>query len=1228
MPTPLAPEPSERPSSSPKAPTPSEHGLTPPADNSSPPTVIRSLPSAESDESKPTIISSARKPLTPDLQHAASLIGRQLAHFKLLESVGVGGMAAVIKAEDLDLGRTVALKILPPDMATDPENISRFKQEGRAAARLDHENIARVYYCGEDQGLHFISFEFVEGDNLRICMEKFGGILPLAQSLHYLIQVTAGLSHAASRSVVHRDIKPSNIVITPEGKAKIVDMGLARNLDARTSNGQLTQSGVTLGTFDYISPEQALEPRTADCRSDIYSLGCTFYHVMAGRPPVPDGTAAKKLHCHQHVPPLDPRELNPDLPDELAAILSKMMAKDLTQRYQHPDHLMQHLLAVAERLNLPIGHYPKNENGHLYTDRPMPVPPTIPSSWIAVAVVVLIVGLYAITGGWNSSVQPLDSTPFWLTDKPTSENISPPEAKTAVPSTDGEATVRTHGPQEAQSTGELVSLLRQGASQIKLRPGKVYDLTRLPRDGTELPNAVFEGSELTLECERVIDPPTVRLLACPPSGRKPRLGSLTIRGPLDGSAAKVRLNGIRFEVVANEADAGQVGIEFINVEQLDVEQCAFVPTSRKGKFDEGPAALAIQQLATKENTPEARFDRCWFAPGYTGIKLFSGEAGQSLRATECAFGPMRSAVEVQAAASANENRRVADLHFESCSVLMAGGSVVEIGHNVPCRVTAGWCLFSNPESPDPESPNCYLVRQIGTLASETQWEGAKSSDASGVEMPNGYDKVLAYANGKSTFSYEDCKRLQIPIEDAHARQLSKHPWAEERPIKRLSDYPRQVKQALALDLKQEILRLAPDKNRNLLGTKHLPGARLYDLFPLESPAPEIRVAANIKIWQPELSTDVTAAPNVYRSLVKAIDDLKKGDVLLIRHDGPLEISPVEFRKGDTDITIRPDEDCQPVLIAKAPTLKKDAALFKLYGGQLVLENLQFRLKADRAPAIVSLPGGGQCTIKGCIATLEEGDELAVVALADPRGEMMMGGGAPEKWPTPRISFENTFVRGSGRLLSVLASRPFELKMKGCLVVLDGSLAVVEPSNAEHIENLQCEITLDRVTTFLTKSLLSERGIEKRSESKALGLTPVQIQATRSLFVPASEQATLINFERLDSIEQAESMLQWKNAQFNIYGFKADQNMLTVSLEDTDPPTRPERTPINVCLAKWHEREASSGEVNFAVIPASKRFDGSKPSDFEIKSIAPALKGADFRDFGAPVELLRKVSIED
>ncbi len=258
-------------------------------------------------------------------------------------------------------------------MAQDPPGnrpLAASTRRPRSAARLDHENVARVFFCGADQGLQFIAFEFVEGDNLRTILERRGR-LPLAEALHYILQVAAGLAHAAQRGVVHRDIKPSNIIITPTGRAKLVDMGLARSLE-RQGEKDLTQSGVTLGTFDYISPEQALEPREADVRSDIYSLGCTLYHVLTEAIRlVPEGTAAKKLHHHQHVKPRDPREVVPGLPDEAAVILDRMMAKRPQDRYQSPEQLVHHLLLAARKLGGP-NNVPE---GVLTVEAALPPPP-------------------------------------------------------------------------------------------------------------------------------------------------------------------------------------------------------------------------------------------------------------------------------------------------------------------------------------------------------------------------------------------------------------------------------------------------------------------------------------------------------------------------------------------------------------------------------------------------------------------------------------------------------------------------------------------------------------------------------------------------------------------------------------------------------------------------------------------------------------------------------------
>lgn len=284
---------------------------------------------------------------------ATQLAGERLNHFQLLEYVGGGGMGAVFRALDTMLNREVALKVLSRDQGADDETRRRFQNEAQSAARLDHENIARVYYVGEDRGLNYIVFEFIEGTNLRDLVERKGP-LPLPEALSYTLQIVHALSHAASRDVVHRDIKPSNVIITSDGRAKLVDMGLARLHHAHPNGEDLTASGVTLGTFDYISPEQARDPRSADVRSDIYSLGCTLYYMLTGRPPFPEGTVLQKLLQHNSDAPPDPREFDPALPAGVSLLVAKMLAKDPLKRYQRPDELVADILALAEQTGFPL----------------------------------------------------------------------------------------------------------------------------------------------------------------------------------------------------------------------------------------------------------------------------------------------------------------------------------------------------------------------------------------------------------------------------------------------------------------------------------------------------------------------------------------------------------------------------------------------------------------------------------------------------------------------------------------------------------------------------------------------------------------------------------------------------------------------------------------------------------------------------------------------------------
>ena len=565
-----------------------------------------------------------------------SIAGRRLGHFELIEAIGAGGMAAVLKARDLELGRIVALKILPPEAARDPESVNRFKQEARAAAKLDHDNVARVYFCGEDQGLHFIAFEFVEGDNLRVLIDRRGP-LTAAECVPYMMQVAAGLNHAAERGVVHRDIKPSNILITPDGRAKIVDMGLARYLGSEAVNGGVTQSGVTLGTFDYISPEQALDPRRADVRSDIYSLGCTFYHALTGRPPVPEGTAARKLRAHQNDEPLDPRELNPAIPDELAAILAHMMAKVPADRYQTPTDLIAHLKGLAERLKLrtdPLAHDSATRSVPAEL-RLLPEAPRVRPWWVlAIAAIALAVVAFVVATS-NPGPAPGPPGPDQTAKSKTPD--VPFDQKGPLPDTNRVPTGTV------TTVPELVKRLadpRTTKVQVQLAP-VTFDLSKEPQA------VVFRGPEL-------------ELLGAPGGGTKLILtashtpgapGSLTL------DAGTVAVRNIWFDLKADpditDADGPNlalVGLRLDEAREVSLTDCVFAATDEKLKSHAPRSVVVTRPAANPDAQPRERFDvrGCLFAPS-AGAGLVA-PAGMPVHLTDCGFAPHAAAVLVEAPA--------------------------------------------------------------------------------------------------------------------------------------------------------------------------------------------------------------------------------------------------------------------------------------------------------------------------------------------------------------------------------------------------------------------------------------------------------------------------------------------------------------------------------------------------------------------------------------------------
>jgi serine/threonine-protein kinase len=252
-----------------------------------------------------------------------------IGEFHLIRRLGKGGMAEVWLAEQSSLKRHVALKLLRRDMTEDPTYVKRFQTEAKASAGLNHPNVVQVYTVGQEDGQHYIAQEYVQGQTLRNLLQKKGPLSATA-ALHIIRQVAAGLQAAAERGIVHRDIKPENIMITRKGEVKVADFGLAQ----QTHGDQLhlTQEGVTMGTPLYMSPEQ-VKGRKLDHRSDVYSLGVTCYHMLAGRPPFEGATAVTVAVQHLNDEPEPLASIRSDLPPQLCEMVERMMAKNPADRY-------------------------------------------------------------------------------------------------------------------------------------------------------------------------------------------------------------------------------------------------------------------------------------------------------------------------------------------------------------------------------------------------------------------------------------------------------------------------------------------------------------------------------------------------------------------------------------------------------------------------------------------------------------------------------------------------------------------------------------------------------------------------------------------------------------------------------------------------------------------------------------------------------------------------------
>ncbi len=384
--------------------------------------------------------------------------------YEIISLIGKGGMGDVYKAKHRMMERAVALKIINRELVRESDAVDRFHREVKTAARLSHPNIVTAYDAEQAGDVHFLVMEYVFGVDLAHTVKNHGA-LSIAEACDYVRQAAIGLQYAHEMGMVHRDIKPHNLMVTADGTVKILDFGLASlapealsDADTVQARSDLTAAGSIMGTPDFISPEQAGDPHAADIRSDIYSLGCTLYYLLTGRPPFAEGSATERVKAHGDVEPQPIENVRSDISSELADTVQRMMAKQPSDRFQTPAEAADALAPFADGCS-----DARWAHGRI-SSRMRPAasrwwwPPTIAQSLILAVFAVLLAGIYVTTDSGTLSI---------ISDDDNIEIIIYDATRESTEATDSAVQMRIVD----TLTGSSVKRLRSGEYVIEMKEG-------------------------------------------------------------------------------------------------------------------------------------------------------------------------------------------------------------------------------------------------------------------------------------------------------------------------------------------------------------------------------------------------------------------------------------------------------------------------------------------------------------------------------------------------------------------------------------------------------------------------------------------------------------------------------------------------------------------------------------------------------------------------------------